>query len=179
MRRAGVGSASCKATQARQLRTIDLQKAERARVLGYAPPGKETFGELVPRYLHHQKARLTAKAFDRTRGVMEGHLRHFFGHMRVADVKRIDVQRYITARSAHVGPASVIKEINTLITCVEPGIRLVGIESARFQLDWNSVCQWIRMHRRASDRQNIRVWRGEHVFEKEFIWLENGLERIE
>ena len=101
-------------TQARNLRTAELQKAERARVLGYAPPGRESFGELVPRYLHHQKARLTAKAFDRTRGVMEGHLLHFFGEMRVADVKRIDVQRYITARSAHVGPASVIKEINIL-----------------------------------------------------------------
>jgi integrase len=101
-------------TQARNLRTAELQKAERARVLGYTPPGKETFGELVPRYLHHQKARLTAKAFDRTRGVMEGHLLHFFGETRVADVKRSDVQRYITTRSAHVGPASVIKEINTL-----------------------------------------------------------------
>jgi integrase len=101
-------------TQARHLRNVELQKAEKARVLGYTPPGKETLGEMIPRYIQHQRARLTPKAFDRTRGVVEGHLRNFFGSVRIADIRRTDIQRYITLRSGEVGPASVIKEINIL-----------------------------------------------------------------
>jgi integrase len=101
-------------TQARHLRTIELEKAEKARVLGYTPPGKETFAEITQRYLNHQKARLTPRAYERTRGVMEGHLKDAFGSLKLADIRRADVQRYITERAAKVSAGSVTKELNVL-----------------------------------------------------------------
>ena len=101
-------------TQARELRNAELHRVEKARVLGYAPPGKETFEQIMPRYLAHQRARLTAAAYTRSRGIVEGHLKDAFGPVRLADIRRGDVQKYITERSTHVAPGSVIKELNTL-----------------------------------------------------------------
>src|SRR5437667_7193824 len=57
--------------QARALRAQMMQEAEKQRVLGYAPPSADTFAEFVPRYLKHQKARLTPKAYERTHGIIE------------------------------------------------------------------------------------------------------------
>src|SRR5271170_615178 len=45
---------------------------------------------------------------------MEAHLRTFFGTVRLAEVRRTDVQRYITHPSGEVSPASVVKELNIL-----------------------------------------------------------------
>lgn len=101
-------------TQARHLREIELQKAERARVLGYTTPGKETLAEIVTRYLIHQKARLTPRAYERTRGIIEGHLKPAFGAVKLAEIRRADVQKYATDRSAKVAPGSVVKELNVL-----------------------------------------------------------------
>lgn len=101
-------------TQARNLRAQILQDAEKARVLGYAPPSEDTFAEFVPRYLKHQKARLTPRAYERSRGIAESHLKAAFGAMRLAEVRRADVQRYITERSTKVAAASVTKELNVI-----------------------------------------------------------------
>jgi integrase len=100
--------------QARDLLAAERQKAEKARTLGYMPPGKETFAEIISRYLQHQKARLTARAYERTRGVVEGHLKSAFGGVRLANIRRADVQRYATERSFKVAPGSVVKELNIL-----------------------------------------------------------------
>jgi integrase len=100
--------------QARDLLAAERQKAEKARILGYTPPGKDTFSEIISRYLQHQKARLTARAYERTRGVVEGHLKSAFGGVRVANIRRADVQRYATERSSKVAPGSVLKELNIL-----------------------------------------------------------------
>lgn len=101
-------------TQARALRAKELEKVERAVVLGYAPPGKETFGEIRRRYLNHQKARLTPRAYERTRGVVEGRLADTFGSLKLADIRRVDIQKYATERSASVSSGSVVKELNIL-----------------------------------------------------------------
>lgn len=101
-------------TQARDLRAAELQKAEKARVLGYTPPGKETFAEITKRYLNHQKARLSPRAYERTCGVVEGHLKDAFGPVKLADIRRADIQKYATERSAKVAPGSVVKELNVL-----------------------------------------------------------------
>jgi len=45
---------------------------------------------------------------------MEAHLRPFFGTVRLAEVRRNDVQRYITHRHGDVCPASIVKELNVL-----------------------------------------------------------------
>src|SRR5208283_828950 len=101
-------------TQARDLRNAELARVEKSRVLGYTPPGKETFAEVMPRYLAHQSARLTAAAYARTKGIVETHLKESFGPMKLAEIRRGDVQKYVTERSAAVGPASVVRELNTL-----------------------------------------------------------------
>jgi integrase len=101
-------------TQARTLRAAELQKVEKAKVLGYTPPGKESFGEIVERYLKYQLVRLTAKAYERTNGVVRKLLLPVFGPSRLASIRRQDVQNYMTERAAKVGPASVTKELNIL-----------------------------------------------------------------
>ena len=101
-------------TQARSLRDAELRNVEKARVLGYTPPGKETLAEIIARYLAHQRARLTPGAYTRTKGIVEGHLKDAFGQVRLADIRRRDVQRYVTERSAEVAPGSVVRELNVL-----------------------------------------------------------------
>src|SRR5262249_9017735 len=61
-------------TQAKQIRSAELLRVEQARLLGHQPPGKETFGEVVERYLKHQKARLTPKAYEREESIARVHL---------------------------------------------------------------------------------------------------------
>ena len=104
-------------TQARDLRSAELARVEKARVLGYTPPGKETLAEVMPRYLNHQRARLTAAAYARTKGILETHLKESFGTMRLADIRRGDVQKYVTDRSAKISPASVVREMTCSSTC--------------------------------------------------------------
>jgi integrase len=96
-----------------------LLSAEKARVektvtLGYAPPSSETFSAVSMRFLMHQKARLTPAAYERESGIMKSHLKPFFGSVKLAEVRRADVQKYMTHRSGEVSPASVTKELNVL-----------------------------------------------------------------
>src|SRR6185312_3906689 len=70
-------------TEAKKLRNKELENAEKARVLGYTPPTKDSFAQFVPRYLKHQQARLTDAAYERTRGIVEGHLQPSFGTMQL------------------------------------------------------------------------------------------------
>ncbi len=100
--------------QARDVLAAERAKAEKARVLGYTPPGKETFAEFMPRYLKHQKVRLTPRAYERTRGVVEGHLKSVFGTVKLANIHRADVQQYITIRMVQVSAATVVREVNIL-----------------------------------------------------------------
>src|SRR6185437_8033616 len=70
-------------TQARSIRAQKMADAEKQRVLGYAPPSKDTFAEFEPRYLQHQKARLTPLAYARTFGIVDKHLHGSFGSARL------------------------------------------------------------------------------------------------
>ena len=101
-------------TQARSLRGAELRNIEKARVLGYTLPGKETFGEVVARYLAHQRARLTVAAYERTESIVEAHLMPVFGSVKLADIRRGNVQRYVTERSGEISPATVVREMNVL-----------------------------------------------------------------
>jgi integrase len=73
-----------------------------------------TFSEVGTRYLSFQKARLTVAAYDRTRGILEGHLTAAFGPKRLAEITREDCDAYVTARTGLVSPASITKELNIL-----------------------------------------------------------------
>lgn len=101
-------------TQARNLLAAEKQRVDKARTLGYVPPGDETFSEIVPRYLRHQKARITPQAYERTRGIVQSHLREAFGTTRLANIRKMNIQHYITKRCGDVAPASVVKELNVL-----------------------------------------------------------------
>ena len=98
-------------SQARKARAAELVRVEQSKVLGFAAPGDETFTEIATRFLAHQKARLTPKAYKRETGIVNEHLCNFFAGP-VASVRRVDVQRYVTKRANEVSAHSVLKELN-------------------------------------------------------------------
>lgn len=85
--------------QARAARAAELVRVEQAKCLGFAPPGEETFAEVATRYLAHQKARLTPKAYQREEGIVNERLKPFFAGS-IASIRRLDIQRYITKRAS-------------------------------------------------------------------------------
>src|SRR5215469_13507381 len=87
-------------TTAKALRAKEQENAEKARLLGYTPPTKDSFAEFIPRYLKHQKPRLTAAAYERTRGIVEDHLKPTFGTMQLALIRKRDIESYLTSRLA-------------------------------------------------------------------------------
>lgn len=99
--------------QAKSIRAAELIKVEHSKVLGFSPPGEETFQEVTVRFLLHQKARLTVSAYEREKGIIEKHLCPFFVG-KIAAIRRVDVQRYITMRSGDVSTHTVQKELNVL-----------------------------------------------------------------
>ena len=101
--------------QARTLLNAEKARVEKTVTLGYAPPSAESLEAVSKRFLKHQKARLTPAAYKREDGILEAHLRPFFGDKtKLAAIRRADVQKYITHRSGEVSPASIVKELNVL-----------------------------------------------------------------
>jgi integrase len=100
-------------TQARQIRSAELLRVEQARVLGFTPPGEESFEAIAKRYLAHQRVRLSRASLLREQVSIESHLMPFFPG-KVAAIRRSDVQRYVTKRSGEVSPHTVQKELNSL-----------------------------------------------------------------
>jgi integrase len=99
--------------QARKARAAELVRVEQAKCMGFAPPGFETFPEAGKRFLAHQKARLTDKSYERETGIVNDHLSKFFTGP-LANIRRVDVQRYVTKRAGDVSNHSVQKELNVL-----------------------------------------------------------------
>lgn len=99
--------------QARSARAAELVRVEQAKVLGFAPPGEDTFADVSKRFLAHQKARLTPNAYERERGIVNEHLDKFFTGV-LASIRRVDIQRYITKRAGEVSAHTVQKETNVL-----------------------------------------------------------------
>lgn len=65
-------------TKAKELRALKLAEVQRAKMLGYVEPTKDSFADYVPRYLKHQETRLTPRAYKRTEGIVEDHLKPVF-----------------------------------------------------------------------------------------------------
>jgi integrase len=99
--------------QARTLRASELARVEQAKALGFAPAGEETFAVVAKRFMEYQQARLTPKAYEREKGIVENRLCKFF-NCDIAGIRRVDVQRYVTTRSPEVSAHSVLKELNVL-----------------------------------------------------------------
>jgi integrase len=100
--------------QARSLVAAEKARVEKQQTLGYAPPSRETFGAAVPRYLQFQKPRISQRSYERTAGIVEKQLRPIFGAMRLGNIRRVDIQEYVTQRSGAISPGSVLKELNVL-----------------------------------------------------------------
>jgi integrase len=100
--------------QARTLLSAEKARVEKTVTLGYAPSSAETFDAVATRFLKHQRARLTPAAYTREDGIIGAHLKPFFGPVKLADIRRADVQKYMTHRSGEVSAASVTKELNVL-----------------------------------------------------------------
>jgi integrase len=99
--------------QARTARAAELLRVEQAKVLGFTPPVEDSFAAVADRFLTYQQARLTEKAFQRERGIAEDHLKPFF-KVQLAAIRPVDVQRYVTERTAKASAHSVQKELNVL-----------------------------------------------------------------
>lgn len=101
-------------TQAKQILSAELLRVEQARMLGHTPPGDETFKEIADRYLKYQKARLSPKGYDREESAMRVHLAPRFNSLKLAAIRKMDIQRYVTERAAQASPYSVRKELTVL-----------------------------------------------------------------
>jgi integrase len=100
--------------QARDLLAAERARAEKQRTLGYAPPTKDSVGSILDRYLKHQEPRLSGRSYERTKGIVENHVRPAFGEMRLAEIRRAEIQRYVTERAINCSAGSVMKELNCL-----------------------------------------------------------------
>ena len=100
--------------QAQTLLQAEKRRADKQRTLGYAPPTKDSLASLLPRYMKHQKPRLSQRSYERTEGIVENQLRPAFGAMRLGGIRRADIQQYVTERAGEVSPGSVVKELNVL-----------------------------------------------------------------
>ncbi len=96
--------------QARNALAAERLRVEQAKMLGFNPSGEETFSDVSTQYLKHQKARLSPKAYDRTRGVVEGQLNSAFSG-KISAIRKADVERYVTRRLCDVSHGSVIREL--------------------------------------------------------------------
>jgi integrase len=110
-------------TQARALLAAEKANAEKALTLGYTPPGKDSFSEFAEEFLKYQKKRiapqvakgkLSQQEYIRQEGIVEQHLKPFFGEAKLAAIRRSDVVRYMHKRTGEVSDGSIIKETNVM-----------------------------------------------------------------
>jgi integrase len=99
--------------QARNALEGERRRVEEARYLGFIPPGEDSFSEVAARFLAFQKARVSAREHEREESIFKNHLKPFFPG-RVAEIRKVDIDRYVTKRSGVVSPATVRREIMIL-----------------------------------------------------------------
>ena len=100
--------------QARTLVAAEKARVDEQRTKGYAAPTRESFASLLPRYLRHQKPRLSQRSYERAAGIVENQLRPAFGELPMGNIRRAEIQQYVTRRAGEVSPGSVTKELNVL-----------------------------------------------------------------
>jgi integrase len=108
-RKTNAGSLS----QARARLSAERMRTEQAKILGFMPPGEDSFEELAERFLSFQKARVSPAEHEREESVFRQHLKRFFPG-KVASIRKVDIDRYITNRSGEVAAATVRREVVTL-----------------------------------------------------------------
>jgi integrase len=109
--------------QAKILLSAEKLKADLQRTTGKTPPTEDTFNAWAPEFLKYQKRRIspavvkgkiTQAEYHRQEGIVKKHLQPFFGLMRLALIRKEDVNNYIETRLGVVSDGTIIKEMNTL-----------------------------------------------------------------
>lgn len=109
--------------QARTLLNAEKALVDKQRTLGYAPPSKDSFAEFASEFVDYQRRRIaptpaegkiSAVEFRRQEGILESHLKPYFGSMKLALIRRKDVNSYIDSRIGVVSDGTIIKEMNVL-----------------------------------------------------------------
>ena len=98
---------------ARQELAAKLRGVAQTEILGFRPPGEDTFEEIAKRFLAYQRARLAPRSYEREDWVVNHQLKPFF-RRKVAAIRRTDVQRYVTERRPDVSAGTVSKELVVL-----------------------------------------------------------------
>src|SRR5262249_10817620 len=104
---------------ARKALRNELVEVEKAKALGLAPVSKDTFGAVSERYLKDRRGKvsqeeLKPESYERTKGVVEKHLKPFFEGKKIASITTSDVERYLTERSTEVKKGTLVREFAIL-----------------------------------------------------------------
>jgi integrase len=98
-------------------------KVEEQIKFGKPLPADDTFASFADEFLKFQESRITSQVtqgklsqpeFDRQEGIVVSHLKPYFGDMKLATIRKRDVNAYINKRMGVVSDGTVIKEVNTL-----------------------------------------------------------------
>lgn len=109
--------------QAKDALAAEKHKVEESIKFGRVLPTEETFADFAKVFLDHQERRISSRVirgklsrteYDRQKGIVEKHLKPFFGQIRLAAIRRKNVASYINSRMGEVSDATIIKETNVL-----------------------------------------------------------------
>ncbi len=109
--------------QARAALAAEKLRVEEAIKFGKPLPTKDSFAAFAREFLTQQERRISPQVVkgkisraecDRQKGIVELHLKPFFGDVKLAAIRRADVVRYIHERTGRVSDATIIKEVNVL-----------------------------------------------------------------
>jgi hypothetical protein len=120
-----------------EARQVLTEKLARVKEEANLKPGevlacRDTFADVADRFLAYQKARITAKSYEREESIV-AHLKAFFTG-RLADITSSQVSDYVTTRLGEVSKSSARKELNSLkhlfrLVCGEWKLLLISILS--------------------------------------------------
>jgi integrase len=122
--------------QARTALAAEKLKVEEQIKFGKPLPSEESFTVFAADFLKHQERRIasqvargkiSATEYERQRGIVENHLKPYFGQMRLASIRRKDVKSYIDSRTGDVSDATIIKESNVLKRMFNQAVELEKI----------------------------------------------------
>jgi integrase len=109
--------------QAKDALAAEKLKVEEAIKFGKPLLSEDTFTSFADEFLRHQERRIASTVvrgklskveYERQKGIVETHLKPFFGSRRLAAIRRKDVADYINSRMGEVGDGTIIKEVNVL-----------------------------------------------------------------
>jgi len=99
----------------------EKHKVAEAKKFGRPLPSEDSFEAFAGEFLKYQekrispqvaKGKLSQQEYIRQKGIVEQHLKPFFGEAKLAAIRRSDVVRYMHNRTGEVSDGTIIKEIN-------------------------------------------------------------------